>query len=138
MGFRNPLEKEAGPCQIKVVKETLNQRTVDFISRTLRSWTFIFSQMAFIAIWIAWNHFFPHWRFDDAGYNILRLVLTIEASFTGSVLLMSHHRHSDADRKIMYNDYMLDYQIRQQLKEMRPMIEEIKKRSDGTGTSSTH
>lgn len=129
---REPLGEGGGLCPAKVVtsKETLNQHIVDFISRTLRSWTFIVCQMAFIGVWIALKHWFPAWSFDDSGFNILRLILTIEASFTGSVLLMSHHRHSEADRKIMYNDYVLDYQIRQQLKEIRPLIEEMHKKAD--------
>ena len=86
--------------------------------------------MAFIAGWMLLKYFNPTWTFDDGSFNILRLILSIEASFTGSVLLMSHHRHSEADRKIMYNDYVLDYQIRQQLKEIRPLIEEMHKKVD--------
>lgn len=127
-----PLGEGGGLCPAKVVatKETFSQHFADFIAKTLRSWTFIICQISFIGIWIALKHFFPSWSFDDEGYNILRLVLTIEASFTGSILLMSHHRHSEADRKIMYNDYVLDYQMRQQLKEIQPLIEEIHKRSD--------
>jgi uncharacterized membrane protein len=126
------LGEGGGLCPVKVVthKETFDQRFADFIARTLRSWTFILGQMVFIGAWILLKHFFPAWSFDDSSYNILRLVLTIEASFTGSVLLMSHHRHSEADRKIMYNDYVLDYQIRQQIKEIRPLIEEMHKKSD--------
>jgi uncharacterized membrane protein len=112
------------------VQKTLGQRFADCVANILRSWTFVLSQMIFIGAWIAFNSFFPNLSFDDKSFNILRLVLTIEASFTGSVLLMNHHRHSEIDLKIILNDYIINYQARQQIKEIRPMIEEMHKRGD--------
>jgi len=81
--------------------------------------------MIFIGVWIVVNFYFPHLAWDNKTFDILRLVLTIESSFIGSVLLMNQHYRSEKDRRVIYSDYCLDLQIRQQLKEMRPMLESL-------------
>lgn len=74
------------------------------------------------------NYRFPSIAWDNKSYDVLRLVLAIEGSFVGSLLLMAQHRQASADRRIVYNDYVIDLQIRRQLKEIRPMIEEMQRR----------
>ena len=83
--------------------------------------------MAFIAIWIYINHEWPQIAVDDKAFNILRLALTIEGSFIGSILLMNQHRQSLADRKVTYTDFIIDCQIQKELKRISPMIERLYK-----------
>jgi uncharacterized membrane protein len=100
-------------------KATFGERFADRVARIVRSWTFIFVQLLFIAFWIIFNMKFPNLAFDDKSFNILRLVLTIEASFTGSILLMTQHRQSQKDRAIVYSDYVLDSKIYKKVKKLR-------------------
>lgn len=113
----------------KIVFPTVGQRVADIVSAIIRSWAFIICQMLFIAAWIIVNHHFPTIAFDNKSFDILRLVLTIESSFIGSVLLMAQHRQSEKDRKIIYSDYILDRQIYKEVKEMHPLIDEIHKKT---------
>ncbi|MFX4921913.1 DUF1003 domain-containing protein, partial [Acinetobacter baumannii] len=65
------------------------------------------------------------WAWDDSSYSLLRLVLTIESSFIGSILLMHQHRQSEKDRRIIHQDFVLDILIRKDLKELKPLIKEL-------------
>jgi len=96
------------------------------VAQIVRSWAFVGAQFVFIALWIGFNSWRPELAFDDKSFNILRLVLTIEASFTGSILLMTQNRQSKKDRKIVYSDYILDSHI---YKEVRALREELKQQN---------
>ena len=124
----NLSEKEAGPCQGKV-KPPIGNRVADIVAKVIRSWTFIIIQLVLIAAWMIITRFCPSIAWDNRSFDILRLVLAIEGSFIGSVLLMTAHRQSDIDRRVVYNDYCLELKIRQELKEMRPMIEDLVKKA---------
>jgi uncharacterized membrane protein len=78
--------------------------------------------MIFIIVWLAYNHFFPSHAFDNPAYDVLRLVLTIEASFIGSVLLMHQHRQAALDRRITLSDYVVELQIQREIKQLHPLI----------------
>ena len=124
----NLSEKEAGPCQGKV-KPSIGQRVSDRVAKVIRSWTFILVQVVLITAWMLITRFCPSIAWDDNAFDVLRLVLAIEGSFIGSILLMAAHRQSDIDRRVVYNDFCMELKIRRELKEMRPMIEELVKKA---------
>lgn len=98
---------------------TVGQRFADWTAQIVRSWKFVIAQMVFIAVWIFINHHFPHIAWDDKTFDLLRLVLTIESTFIGSLLLMNQHHQSEKDRKIIYSDYILEHQIYKVVKELK-------------------
>jgi uncharacterized membrane protein len=108
----------------------MGQHFADVVAGVIRSWFFVFTQMFFIGGWVLINHYLPFIAWDNKSFDILRLVLTIESSFIGSILLMNQHYQSEKDRKVVYSDYYIDLQIRQELREMRPLLEKIYKNSD--------
>ncbi|HEY5267550.1 MAG TPA: DUF1003 domain-containing protein [Candidatus Saccharimonadales bacterium] len=116
--------------KVETLKETKNKLTVaqrftDYVAKAMRSWTFIICQMIFITIWMIFNHEWPQIAFDDKAFDILRLALTIEGSFIGSILLMNQYRQSVLDRKVTYTDFIIDCQIQKELKRITPMIERL-------------
>lgn len=113
----------------KVKYSTVGQRVVDIVSAVIRSWSFVFCQMIFIAAWIIINHQNPSIAFDDKSFDILRLVLTIESSFIGSVLLMAQHRQSEKDRKMLYTDYVINQQTYKEMRQIHPLIDELHKKN---------
>lgn len=102
-------------------KILLGQRFADSVSAVIRSWAFVICQIIFIGLWIIIAHCFPLLGLDNKSFDILRLILTIESSFIGSVLLMAQHRQSEQDRKIIYSDYLLDCQIYKEVKEIHSL-----------------
>lgn len=102
-------------------KLSIGHRTSDFCAKIVRSWSFVMVQMAFIAVWIIINQA-RLFNFDPAPFDLLRLVLTIESSFIGSILLMSQSRQSTIDRKMSFNDYIINWAAKKELDQMLPLI----------------
>ena len=78
---------------------TLGERVADNASAGIGSWWFLGVQSVFIAIWIVLNsiEFFTH-KWDIYPFILLNLAFTIQAAFTGPVLLLSGNRQAQKDR----------------------------------------
>jgi uncharacterized membrane protein len=85
---------------------TLSQRFADAVTEGMGSWKFVIGQTAVIAAWIGVNAraFFNPW--DPA--TILNLVLSTEAAYAASFVLMSQKRRAEQDRLTAQNDYLID------------------------------
>jgi uncharacterized membrane protein len=93
----------------------------DKIARIVCSWTFIISQALFIGVWIFINHHFTSIAWDNSSYNILRLILTIESSFIGSIILMTRQRQNEEDRRVALEDFELDKKMSADIKKLKKM-----------------
>ncbi len=78
---------------------TLGERVADKASSGIGSWWFLGIQSIFIVIWIVLNtiEFFTH-KWDIYPFILLNLAFTIQAAFTGPVLLLSGNRQAQKDR----------------------------------------
>jgi len=78
---------------------TFGERVADKASSGIGSWWFLGIQSVFIAIWIVLNsiEFFTH-KWDVYPFILLNLAFTIQAAFTGPVLLLSGNRQAQKDR----------------------------------------
>jgi uncharacterized membrane protein len=78
---------------------TLGERVADKAASGIGSWWFLGIQSVFIAIWIVVNtiEFFTH-KWDVYPFILLNLAFTIQAAFTGPVLLLSGNRQAQKDR----------------------------------------
>jgi uncharacterized membrane protein len=78
---------------------TLGERVADKAASGIGSWWFLIIQSILIAIWVALNsiEFFTH-RWDLYPFILLNLMFTIQAAFTGPVLLLSGNRQAQKDR----------------------------------------
>ena len=78
---------------------TLGERVADRTAAGIGSWWFLIIQSILIAIWVALNsiEFFTH-RWDLYPFILLNLMFTIQAAFTGPVLLLSGNRQAQKDR----------------------------------------
>jgi len=78
---------------------TLGERVADKAASGIGSWWFLGIQSIFIAIWIVLNtiEFSTH-KWDIYPFILLNLAFTIQAAFTGPVLLLSGNRQAQKDR----------------------------------------
>src|SRR3984893_14431398 len=78
---------------------TLGERVADKAATGIGSWWFLGIQSVFIAFWIVLNtiEFFTH-KWDVYPFILLNLAFTIQAAFTGPVLLLSGNRQAQKDR----------------------------------------
>jgi uncharacterized membrane protein len=78
---------------------TLGERVADHAAAGIGSWWFLIIQSFLIAIWVFVNsvEFFTH-KWDLYPFILLNLMFTIQAAFTGPVLLLSGNRQAQKDR----------------------------------------
>ena len=77
---------------------TFGERAADFVAANIGRWAFVIAQTAIIAVWMWWNA--GTQGFDPYPFILLNLVLSLQAAYTGPVLLISSNR-ADALRSQM-------------------------------------
>jgi uncharacterized membrane protein len=78
---------------------TLGEKVADKASSGIGSWWFLGIQSFLIVIWVFINsvEFFTH-KWDLYPFILLNLMFSIQAAFTGPVLLLSGNRQAQKDR----------------------------------------
>ena len=78
---------------------TTGERVADQAAAGIGSWWFLIIQSILIVIWVTINsvEFFTH-KWDLYPFILLNLMFTIQAAFTGPVLLLSGNRQAQKDR----------------------------------------
>lgn len=78
---------------------TFGERLADRLSSGMGSWTFLFAQTIFMALWVLLNTyglFVAHW--DIYPFILLNLVLSLQATYAGPIVLLAGNRQSAKDR----------------------------------------
>ena len=94
--FPEPYKHDHPPvCDIQVLFEeqlTISQKAADWIANAVGSWGFIIGQTIVFGTWIFLNavNWFYHW--DAYPFVLMNLVLSLEASFAASIILISQSR----------------------------------------------
>jgi uncharacterized membrane protein len=83
--------------QIHHDEATFGETLADKISSGIGSWTFLIIQTVAVAIWMAGNAYL-YFNFDPKPFILLNLLFSIQAAYTGPVLLLAGNRQSQKDR----------------------------------------
>jgi uncharacterized membrane protein len=78
---------------------TFGERLADRVAGALGSWTFLIIQTCAMAVWIAVNIFglfIAHW--DPYPFILLNLMLSLQATYAGPIVLLAGNRQSQRDR----------------------------------------
>src|SRR5207245_8252769 len=76
---------------------TFGATLADKISPGIGSWTFLIIQTVAVAIWMAGNAYL-YFNFDPKPFILLNLLFSIQAAYTGPVLLLAGNRQAQKDR----------------------------------------
>src|SRR2546423_2463618 len=76
---------------------TLGERLADQIAAGIGSWTFLIVQTVIVIIWMAGNAYL-YFNFDPRPFILLNLLFSIQAAYTGPVLLLAGNRQAQKDR----------------------------------------
>jgi uncharacterized membrane protein len=84
--------------QVHIDEATLGERLADRVAAVLGSWPFLITQSALIALWVSLNviGFVNHW--DPYPFILLNLCFSLQAAYTGPILLVAGNRQSQLDR----------------------------------------
>lgn len=77
---------------------TLGERIADAAAAGIGSWTFLIVQTFLVSLWVALNFigFIRHW--DPFPFILLNLLFSVQAAYTGPVLLLAGNRQAQKDR----------------------------------------
>jgi uncharacterized membrane protein len=76
---------------------TFGERLADKISAGIGSWPFLILQTVAVAAWMVGNAFL-FFNFDPKPFILLNLLFSIQAAYTGPVLLLAGNRQAQKDR----------------------------------------
>jgi uncharacterized membrane protein len=82
------------------------------MAKLIRTWSFIVCQLIFVVAWFSGHHFFP----QQLPFEILQILLLTEGCCIVSIYLMNQHNERVLDRRIAINDYIVDCQIKNDVK----------------------
>lgn len=77
----------------------------DAIAGQIGSWRFLIIQTVAVAIWIAINLIALVSRWDPYPFVLLNLLFSVQAAYTGPVLLLSQNRSAQRDRIMAELDF---------------------------------
>jgi len=84
---------------------TTGERIADNAARVVGSWRFIIIQTILVAIWIAFNVWeLGLGHFDVYPFVLLNLMFSVQAAYTGPILLLASNRQATKDRAMALRD----------------------------------
>lgn len=84
---------------------TFGEKLADGIAAGIGSWRFLIIQTVLVVLWFALNiiGLVQHW--DPYPFILLNLLFSIQAAYTGPVLLLAGNRAAQRDRLMAEHDY---------------------------------
>jgi len=106
---------------------SFGDRVSDKVAEFGGSWSFIFSFLAFMGIWMGLNT----WQllakpFDDYPFILLNLMLSTVAALQGPVIMMSQNRAQKKDRLRADLDYQVNLKSELMLQQLHAKIDELR------------
>src|SRR6266851_8997841 len=84
---------------------SVGERIADSAARVVGSWRFIIVQTILVAIWILFNIWeLGLGRFDPFPFVLLNLLFSVQAAYTGPILLLASNRQATKDRAMALRD----------------------------------
>ena len=82
---------------------SFGERLADRIASGIGSWTFLIVQTILVGLWVSYNTYFAiKWfhrqPFDSFPLILLNLLFSVQAAYTGPVLLLAGNRQAQKDR----------------------------------------
>jgi uncharacterized membrane protein len=83
---------------------TVGERIADSAAALVGSWRFIIIQSIFVAIWVILNIIAWDYKWDQYPFILLNLMFSVQAAYTGPILLLASNRQSGRDRAMAQRD----------------------------------
>jgi uncharacterized membrane protein len=103
-------------------------RLADVISRFCGSMAFVWVHVAFFAIWIVANTVLPGKAMDPYPFSFLTLVVSLEAIFLSTFILISQNRQGQLDARRNQLDLQINLLAEQESTKTLQLLEKIARR----------
>jgi len=115
---------------IPIARRTKSQRLADITSRAIGSWSYILVQTVFVFVWISLNVFGFVRGWDPYPFIFLNLALSIVATYTAPIILMSQNREAERDRNRAINDLATDRRAERRIIALQKTVDRIERKID--------
>lgn len=104
---------------------TVGQRVADGTAKLLGSWPFIIGQTLLVTAWVTLNliAWARHW--DPYPFILLNLMFSVQAAYSGPVIMMSQNRASERDRYQAQADFETNVKSEKIAEEILARLERI-------------
>ncbi len=116
-------------------ERTLGERLADAVAEEVGSWRFLIVQTILVAIWITLNVVGFVRRWDPYPFVLLNLLFSVQAAYTGPVLLLSSNRAAHRDRTMAEHDYVTNEKAE---KLVEALMSELLRNSQATLAIAKH
>ena len=114
-------------------KRTLGQKSADFITSWMGSWTFIIILIILMFLWIWFNGYYlikvlNGIPFDPFPYILLNLTLGCLTAIQVPIILMSQNREAQKDRLRAEYDYAINRKAAREVGEIQKQLDRIERK----------
>ncbi len=93
------------PSRVEMAEPgTVGERIADGAARVVGSWRFIIVQTILVILWVVLNVIAWDNRWDPYPFILLNLMFSVQAAYTGPILLLASNRQSAKDRAVAQRD----------------------------------
>ncbi len=96
--------------------------SADF-ARLIGSWTFVLIQLLLIVVWLGLNALALVYHWDPYPFQLLNLVMSLEAALWISISLMALNRMADRDRLRAQHDFEVDVKTEEEMRTLMTHLE---------------
>jgi len=91
------------------------QRLADAVAEVVGSWKFIIWQTIFVGSWVGVNLIWACHDWDPYPFIFLNLIFSIQAAYTGPIIMLSQNRQVREDRKRAEQDYRVNIESKREI-----------------------
>jgi uncharacterized membrane protein len=102
--------------------KSFSQKAADRVAVIVGSWRFLIIQSLLLAVWFLFNSMSGLLHWDPYPFIFMNLVLSLQAAYTASVVMISENRQTERDRL----QARIDFEINQKAEEeVRAILEHL-------------
>ena len=101
----SPEDDLESPTRVEVhERRSVGERVADNAAAGIGSWRFIIIQTFLVLVWVALNLSAWELKWDPYPFILLNLMFSVQAAYTGPILLLAGNRQATRDRAIAQRD----------------------------------
>jgi uncharacterized membrane protein len=108
---------------------TRGERLADGIAHKIGSWRFLIIQSVTVGLWVALNVVGLAMRWDPYPFVLLNLLFSVQAAYTGPILLLAQNRSAQRDRVMVEHDSATNHRSEQLIE---ALLSEVLRNSQAT------
>lgn len=97
---------------------SFGQKLADIIAKVAGSWLFVIAHVVWFAYWIIGG-------VEPFPYGLLTMIVSLEAIFLSTFILISQNRQSEVDRKQIKNDYKTNVEAKKEIEDLMRKLDNI-------------